>query len=93
MFKNRTGGCRAEYAEATRTGDRATGLWYVNCPVIFTDLGPLGREAPGLIAGRYEEEYIRENGVWKWRRIVALLDVVNPSDQLWANATLLRSNR
>jgi hypothetical protein len=74
-------------------GDCATGLWYVNCPVIFTDASPLGREAPGLIAGRYEEEYIRENGVWKWRRVVALLDVLNPSDQLWANATLLRANR
>ena len=75
------------------SGDTATGLWYLNCPVIFTEQGPLGQEGPGLIAGRYEEEYVREDGVWKWRRIVALLDVVGPAEELWANATMLRSNR
>jgi len=74
-------------------GDTATGLWYVNCPVVFTETSPLGREAPGLIAGRYEEEYVREDGVWKWRRIVALLDVVGPADEFWANTSMLRSNR
>ena len=75
------------------SGDTATGLWYVNCPVVFTKESPLGREAPGLIAGRYEEEYVREDGVWKWRRIVALLDVVGPADEFWANTSMLRSNR
>ena len=74
-------------------GDTATGLWYVNCPVVFTEESPVGRVAPGLIAGRYEEEYVREDGVWKWRRIVALLDVVGPADEFWANASMLRSNR
>ena len=74
-------------------GDTATGLWYVNCPVVFTEASPVGRVAPGLIAGRYEEEYVREDGVWKWRRIVALLDVVGPADEFWANASMLRSNR
>lgn len=74
-------------------GDSATGLWYLQCPVIFTASSPLGREAPGLIAGRYEEEYVREGGIWKWRRIVALLDVMSPTETLWGDATLLRVNR
>jgi hypothetical protein len=74
-------------------GDRATGLWYLQCPVIFTAESPLGQVAPGLIAGRYQEEYVREDGVWKWSRIVALLDVMSPTEKLWADATLLRSNR
>ena len=75
------------------SGDGATGLWYVNCPVVFSDSDPLGRTGPGLVAGRYEEEYVREDGVWKWRRIVALLDVVGPADELWTGAKQLRSNR
>ena len=25
------------------SGDTATGLWYLNCPVIFTEQGPLGK--------------------------------------------------
>ena len=75
------------------TGDSAKGLWYLNCPVMFTEASPLGRESPGLIAGRYEEEYVREAGVWKWRRIVALLDVMGPTEELWNGAKLLRSNK
>ena len=74
------------------TGDSAKGLWYLNCPVMFTEASPLGRETPGLIAGRYEEEYVKEDGVWKWRRIVALLDVMGPTEELWNGAKLLRSN-
>ena len=74
-------------------GNDATGLWYVNCPVVFTDQSPLGVTGPGLIAGRYEEEYVLEDGIWKWRRIVALLDVVKPANVFWEGADLLRSNR
>jgi hypothetical protein len=74
-------------------GDRATGLWYFQCPVMFTAASPLGKEAPGLIAGRYEEEYVREEGTWKWRRIVAPLDVMAPTETLWSGAALLRTNR
>jgi hypothetical protein len=74
-------------------GDSASGLWYVNCPVVFIGGNPLGLEGPGLIAGRYEEEYAREDGVWKWRRIVALLDVLNPAGHFWTGASLLRQNR
>ena len=74
------------------TGDSATGLWYVTCPVMFTEASPLGRAAPGLIVGRYEEDYVKQDGLWKWRRIVALLDVMGPSEDLWNGAKLLRSN-
>ena len=73
-------------------GDRATGRWYLHCPVNFTESSPLGKAAPGLIMGRYEEEYLRENGVWKWRKIVALLDVVAPGETPWLGATQLFTN-
>ena len=74
-------------------GDHATGLWYVNCPVVFTESSPLGSVGPGVVAGRYEEEYVLEDGVWKWRRIVALLDIVKPADAFWEGAELIRENR
>ena len=74
-------------------GDHATGLWYVHCPVNFTDASPVGKVAPGLVMGRYEEEYVRRDGVWKWRKIVALLDVVAPGDTPWAGANQLHENR
>ena len=73
-------------------GDRATGLWYVHCPVNFTAAGPTGKDEPGLIMGRYEETYVREDGGWKWRRIIALLDVLAPGDTIWEGASQLFSN-
>ena len=73
-------------------GDRATGRWYVHCPVNFTEASPLGKVAPGLVMGRYEEEYVREGGLWKWCKIVALLDVVAPGDTPWSGAVQLFTN-
>ena len=73
-------------------GDRATGRWYVHCPVVFTEASPLGQVAPGLVMGRYQEEYVREDAVWKWRRIVALLDVVAPGETPWIGASQLFNN-
>lgn len=65
---------------------------YVHCPVNFTEVSPAGKSGPGLVMGRYEEEYIRKAGVWKWRRIVALLDVVVPQEAGWAGASQILAN-
>ncbi len=73
-------------------GDRATGRWYVNCLANFRDTSPFGMAGPGLIVGRYEEEYVRADDGWKWSRIVALLDVFAQGDTLWAGATQLFTN-
>ena len=74
-------------------GDQATGLWYVHCPVNFTEASPVGEAVPGLVMGRYEEEYVRQDGLWMWRKIVAWLDVVAPGETPWAGATQLQDNR
>ncbi|MEM1140586.1 MAG: nuclear transport factor 2 family protein [Pseudomonadota bacterium] len=74
-------------------GDQAKGLWYVDCPVVFREGNTLGFKGSGLIMGRYEEAYQREEGVWKWSRIGAMLDVVNDMDMPWAKAELNRTNR
>jgi hypothetical protein len=73
-------------------GDRATGSWYVHCPVNFTETSPAAKVAPGLLMGRYEEDHVREDGVWKWRRIVALLDAVAPGECPWSGARQLFCN-
>ena len=72
--------------------DRASGRWYIHCPVNFTEASPTGKAGPGLIMGRYEEEYVRDDGVWKWRRIVALLDVLAPGVAPWAGVSQLFTN-
>lgn len=74
-------------------GDNATGRWYVDCPVVFRPGNPTGKAGAGFIGGRYEETYRRENGVWKFARIVALLDVLTEFSAGWPEATQVFQNR
>jgi hypothetical protein len=39
------------------------------------------------------EEYVREDGIWKWRRITAFLDVMKGFDANWGDARFLDTNR
>jgi hypothetical protein len=74
-------------------GDTARASWYVDCPCDFRAGNPLGMSGSGFINGRYQEECRREEGVWKWQRIVALLDVLGPFEKNWSGATQIQSNR
>ena len=47
----------------------------------------------GFIAGRYKEEYVRIDGVWKWKKITALLDVQAGFGQNWNSARQIEVNR
>lgn len=77
----------------TVDGDRARGLWYFECPVVFRPGNSLNMSGAGLIVGRYEEEYVRHEGVWKWKKITALFDTFKACDAPWADAQLTRSNK
>ena len=48
-------------------GDEATGVWYMFVIYIATD----GSE--GYVVGRYEDEYRRVDGEWKFSRIEAII--------------------
>ncbi len=74
-------------------GDTAKAVWYIDCPASFREGNPVGLEGRGFIAGRYEEEYARIDGVWKWIKIIALLDVQKPFTQNWIGAEQVFKNR
>lgn len=45
-------------------GDNATGIWQLLGLIDFTD-----QEQSRLLSVRYEEEYVKLNGVWKYKRL------------------------
>jgi hypothetical protein len=66
---------------------------YGDCPAVFQDGNATGITGPGYVSGRYEEEYVRENGIWKWSKITALLDVITDFSTNWQGAKQLFKNR
>jgi hypothetical protein len=61
------------------TGDRATGKWYYEAPT--TDASTNRAQ---WMAGTYEEEYVRENGEWKFASIKTKWKYISPYDEGWA---------
>ena len=74
-------------------GDTATATWYCDVPCTFREGNPTGVVGSGFINGRYQEEYRREDGVWKWQRITALLDTQRSFEDNWTDASQVVSNR
>lgn len=66
-------------------GDRATGDWYfeVPCTLRATNLA-------GWLQGRYQEEYVREEGAWLWKSITADFDYATPFDEGWAKTRMFQ---
>jgi hypothetical protein len=73
--------------------NRASAIWYLDCPVVFRDNNPLKIKGSGIISGRYEEEYVFENNIWKWSKITALLDTVESFTKNWNQSQQLTTNR
>lgn len=59
-------------------GENAKGLWYFSVPA--TDKPTNGAM---WIAGRYDNEYVKESGVWKLSSMVATFYFRTPFDQGW----------
>ncbi len=60
-------------------GDHATGQWYLVEPNTTA-----GREMAVWGAGRYDEEYVRVDGQWKFQRVVLEPVFWTPFDKGWA---------
>jgi hypothetical protein len=61
-------------------GDRATGRWYIFEPVTFVQ-----DAQAGWLAGRYEDEYVRVGGEWKYQRLRFFQYLSTAFDQPWTN--------
>lgn len=61
------------------SGDTATGRWYYEAPT--TDAST---DRAQWLAGTYEEEYVRENGEWKFAFIRTKWKYISPYDEGWA---------
>jgi len=60
-------------------GDRATGRWYYEAPTTDT-----ASDRAQWMAGTYEEQYVREDGEWKFAAIDTRWKYISPYDEGWA---------
>ncbi len=60
-------------------GEKATGRWYYEAPTTDMNTGKAQ-----WMAGTYFEEYVRENGEWKWSSIRTEWKYISPYDEGWA---------
>ena len=60
-------------------GDRARGVWYLVGPFTF-------RQDNGArwIACRYEDDYVKVNGEWKYQHLRAIIRMAAPYETGWA---------
>jgi hypothetical protein len=65
-------------------GDRATGRWYLWQPCTFSPAG----EALWM-AGRYFDEYRREDNVWRFEHVQIELRMLSPYDAGWARRRMM----
>jgi len=61
-------------------GNRAKGVWYFFGPFTFRK----NNEAK-WVAARYEDDYVKVNGEWKYQHLRAYLRMSAPYEKGWAN--------
>ena len=68
-------------------GDRATGTWRILMPCTITE----GSTKSGRwLLGDYEEEYVRRDGAWLFKKIDYLMNFNVGVDQSWAESAVVR---
>jgi len=66
------------------TGDTATGEWYFETPATTS------ANKGFWIAGKYMEEYVKVDGVWKFKNIVADWYYNTPYEMGWAKEGMIK---
>jgi ketosteroid isomerase-like protein len=66
------------------TGDTATGEWYYEVPYTTVD------NQAGWIAGKYFEDYVKVNGEWKFKKVVADWYWNTPYEKGWAEEGMIK---
>ncbi|MEW6442729.1 MAG: nuclear transport factor 2 family protein [bacterium] len=67
------------------SGDQANGRWFVHA------LATTRESNRALwVQGRYDEQYVRVNGDWKWKSITFTPDFYTPFDEGWAKTKMMK---
>jgi hypothetical protein len=66
-------------------GNEASGQWYFEVPA--TDAT---KNRAVWISGKYEEEYLKVNGTWKFRKVVGKIYFITPYDEGWVKTKMLQ---
>ena len=69
-------------------GDRATGRWRILMPCTIMDGD---KKVSRWLLGDYEEEYVRRNGAWLFKKIDYLMNYNVAFDQPWADSAVVRA--
>lgn len=67
--------------------DRGIGKWRILMPCTMVEDG---KRVSRWILGDYDEEYVRLNGVWLFKKIDFLVNYNVPFDQSWAESAVVR---
>lgn len=70
-------------------GDHATGTWRILMPCTFMEDG---KKVSRWLLGDYDEEYVRQNGVWLFSKIDYVMNYSVPHDQSWAEVAVVRAS-
>ena len=65
-------------------GDKAEGKWYVFVPCTFR-----ATDTPVWLQGKYEEEYVKVEGEWKWRSMTTRFDFISPFEEGWVKTRMI----
>ena len=65
-------------------GKTATGKWYFIVPCTFRQTAQAS-----WVQGRYDEEYVKMEGQWKWKSITARFDHITPFEDGWAKTRMV----
>ena len=67
-------------------GDKATGTWYLFGP--FTNYLPKG-EVANWVQGRYDNDYVREDGKWKFSHLRFKFNIQSPYEDGWVKKRMM----
>jgi hypothetical protein len=68
-------------------GDSGTGKWRILMPCTMMEEG---KKVSRWLLGDYDEQYVRIDGVWKFKKIDFVVNYNVPSDQSWADSATVR---
>lgn len=64
-------------------GEKATGEWYFEVPATHTE-----KNRALWLAGKYEEEYVKVDGEWKFKKVVGRIYYITPYDEGWVKTKM-----